>query len=614
MRWKTVVLEVNNSPFSQQQIELLNRIVPELTEVQRHWLSGYLQAAAIGAVAVGGTTGPVATPAPGVVAEAVSKEVTILYGTQTGNCQELAENFSEQLEEQQYDIQLLAMNDFKPRDIKKIKNLLVIVSTHGEGDPPDIAIPLHEFLHGKRAPEVSDLKYSVLSLGDSSYDEFCQTGKDFDACLEKMGGSRIADRMDCDLDFDEPAAEWFDKVFKGLEEATDNGVPASSGGVAAVQTPKKSNYSRTNPFQAEVLEKVNLSGRGSNKENHHLEISLEESGIEFLPGDSIGIYPKNSSTLVDALIEEMEWDASMTVKTGKDGVNSLRDALISYYEITVLTKPLLQKFAELTGNEEIKLLLEDEDPTELKEYIYGRDVLDLIRDYSLQNLSAEKVIDILRKMPARLYSVASSLEANPEEVHLLVGALRYEAHGRERDGVCSVHLAENVEPGDTLPIYVQKNDQFRLPEDPGTPIIMVGPGTGIAPFRSFMEEREEKEAQGDSWLFFGDQHYVTDFLYQVEWQKWLEDGVLTKLDVAFSRDGEEKVYVQHRMQEQAAELYEWLEKGAALYVCGDEEYMAKDVHNTLLQIIAEQGDKSLEDAEAYLKTMQQEKRYQRDVY
>lgn len=614
MRWKTVVLEVNNSPFSQQQIELLNRIVPELTEVQRHWLSGYLQATAIGAVAVGGTSAPVAAPAPGAVAEAVPKEVTILYGTQTGNCQELAETFSQQLEEQQYDIQLLAMNDFKPRDIKKIKNLLVIVSTHGEGDPPDIAIPLHEFLHGKRAPEVSDLKYAVLALGDSSYDEFCQTGKDFDACLEKMGGTRIADRVDCDLDFDEPAGEWFDKVFKGLEEATSNGAQPPVGGVAAVQTPKKSNYSRTNPFQAEVLEKVKLSGRGSNKENYHLEISLEESGIEFLPGDSIGIYPKNSEALVDALIEEMEWDASMTVKTGKDGVNSLRDALISYYEITVLTKPLLQKFAELTGNEEIKLLLEDEDQTELKEYIYGRDVLDLIKDYSLQNLSAEKVTDILRKMPARLYSIASSLEANPEEVHLLIGALRYEAHGRERDGVCSVHLAENIEPGDTLPIYVQKNDQFRLPEDPETPIIMVGPGTGIAPFRSFMEEREEKDAQGDSWLFFGDQHYVTDFLYQVEWQNWLEDGVLTKLDVAFSRDGEEKVYVQHKMKEKAAELYEWLEKGAALYICGDEEYMAKDVHDTVLQIIENEGGKTPEEAEAYLKTMQQEKRYLRDVY
>ncbi|HIS28339.1 MAG TPA: sulfite reductase [NADPH] flavoprotein alpha-component, partial [Candidatus Avamphibacillus intestinigallinarum] len=237
-----------------------------------------------------------------------------------------------------------------------------------------------------------------------------------------------------------------------------------------------------------------------------------------------------------------------------------------------------------------------------------------IKDYSLQNLSAEKVTDILRKMPARLYSIASSLEANPEEVHLLIGALRYEAHGRERDGVCSVHLAENIEPGDTLPIYVQKNDQFRLPEDPETPIIMVGPGTGIAPFRSFMEEREEKDAQGDSWLFFGDQHYVTDFLYQVEWQNWLEDGVLTKLDVAFSRDGEEKVYVQHKMKEKAAELYEWLEKGAALYICGDEEYMAKDVHDTVLQIIENEGGKTPEEAEAYLKTMQQEKRYLRDVY
>lgn len=604
-----MVLQVNNSPFNQEQTELLNRLLPELTEPQRHWLSGYLQATATGtSVGAGSAVQNQVATAP-----AVAKEVTILYGTQTGNCQELAEGFTKQLEEQAYTVEVSAMNDFKPRDVKKLKNLLVIVSTHGEGDPPDNAIPFHEFLNGKRAPEVKELHYSVLSLGDSSYEFFCKTGQDFDEYFEKLGATRLADRVDCDLDFDDPAAEWFKEVFKSLEEVTGSPGQATADGVIPVQT-TTSVYSRTNPFQAEVLENINLSGRGSNKENRHLELSIEDSGIEFLPGDSLGIYPKNKEQLVDELIAEMSWDKDQTVKIGKEGETSLREALHTYYEITVLTKPLLQKIAELTGNEEIKLILEDEDGQELRDYIYGRDLLDVLRDFSLQNLSAERVTEILRKMPARLYSIASSYQANPEEVHLLIGALRYESHDREREGVCSVHIAENIEPGDTLSVYVQKNDQFRLPENPETPIIMVGPGTGIAPFRSFIEERDEIDATGESWLFFGDQHYVTDFLYQVEWQRFLEDGALTKLDVAFSRDGEEKVYVQHKMQENGEELYNWLEKGAVFYVCGDEEYMAHDVHETLLKIIAEHGNKTPEEAEEYIQNLQQDKRYQRDVY
>ena len=250
----------------------------------------------------------------------------------------------------------------------------------------------------------------------------------------------------------------------------------------------------------------------------------------------------------------------------------------------------------------------------MKAYINGRDLLDLVRDFGPWEASAEDFLSILRKMPARLYSIASSLEANPEEVHLTIGAVRYDAHGRERKGVCSILCAERLQPGDTLPIYIQHNQNFKLPENPDTPIIMVGPGTGIAPFRSFMQEREETGAEGKTWLFFGDQHFVTDFLYQTEWQKWLQNGVLTKMDVAFSRDSEEKVYVQHRMKEQSKELYEWLQQGAAVYICGDEQHMAHDVHQALLDIIQEEGGMSREKAESFLTDMQQKKRYQRDVY
>ena len=374
-------------------------------------------------------------------------------------------------------------------------------------------------------------------------------------------------------------------------------------------------YSRTNPFKAEVLENINLNGRGSNKETHHLELSLEGSGLTFEPGDSLGIYPKNDSDLVDMLLMELNWDPEETVKVNKQGeLRQLRESLISDFEITVLTKSFIEQAAQLSGNEDLKELLSPGNEERLKEYREGRDLLDFVRDFGSWGESAQEFVSILRKMPARLYSIASSLSAYPDEVHLTIGAVRYESHGRERKGVCSILCADRLQPGDTLPVYIQHNQNFKQPKNPDTPIIMVGPGTGIAPFRSFIQDREESEAKGKTWLFFGDQHFVTDFLYQTEWQKWLKTGVLTKMDVAFSRDTDEKVYVQHRMLEQSGELYEWLQEGAAVYICGDEKNMAHDVHNTLIEIIEKEGNMSHADAQAYLEDMQQNKRYQRDVY
>lgn len=546
------------------------------------------------------------------VAPAVSKEVTVLYGSQTGNAQGLAENAGKQLEQSGFQVTVSSMSDFKPNQLKKVNNLLIVVSTHGEGEPPDNALSFHEFLHGRRAPKLEDLRFSVLALGDSSYEFFCQTGKEFDQRLEELGGKRISPRVDCDLDYDEPAAEWLEGVLKGLNEA--GGGSAAPAPAAASQT-GESSYSRTNPFRAEVLENLNLNGRGSNKETRHVELSLEGSGLTYEPGDSLGVYPENDPELVELLLKEMNWDPEEIVTLNKQGdVRPLKEALISHYEITVLTKPLLEQAAQLTGNDELRELLAPGNEENVKAYIEGRDLLDLVRDYGPFSVSAQEFVSILRKMPARLYSIASSLSANPDEVHLTIGAVRYDAHGRERKGVCSILCAERLQPGDTLPVYVQHNQNFKLPKDPETPIIMVGPGTGVAPFRSFMQEREETGAEGKAWMFFGDQRFVTDFLYQTEWQNWLKDGVLTKMDVAFSRDTEEKVYVQHRMLEHSAELFEWLQEGAAVYICGDEKHMAHDVHHTLLEIIEKEGNMSREEAEAYLADMQQQKRYQRDVY
>ncbi|MFH7815743.1 assimilatory sulfite reductase (NADPH) flavoprotein subunit [Bacillus subtilis] len=603
-------LQVMNSPFNQEQAELLNRLLPTLTESQKIWLSGYLSAQSVSAQeAAGAPAAAVSAEAP---APAVSKEVTVLYGSQTGNAQGLAENAGKQLEQSGFQVTVSSMSDFKPNQLKKVSNLLIVVSTHGEGEPPDNALSFHEFLHGRRAPKLEDLRFSVLALGDSSYEFFCQTGKEFDQRLEELGGKRISPRVDCDLDYDEPAAEWLEGVLKGLNEA--GGGSAAPAPAAASQT-GESSYSRTNPFRAEVLENLNLNGRGSNKETRHVELSLEGSGLTYEPGDSLGVYPENDPELVELLLKEMNWDPEEIVTLNKQGdVRPLKEALISHYEITVLTKPLLEQAAQLTENDELRELLAPGNEENVKAYIEGRDLLDLVRDYGPFSVSAQEFVSILRKMPARLYSIASSLSANPDEVHLTIGAVRYDAHGRERKGVCSILCAERLQPGDTLPVYVQHNQNFKLPKDPETPIIMVGPGTGVAPFRSFMQEREETGAEGKAWMFFGDQHFVTDFLYQTEWQNWLKDGVLTKMDVAFSRDTEEKVYVQHRMLEHSAELFEWLQEGAAVYICGDEKHMAHDVHNTLLEIIEKEGNMSREEAEAYLADMQQQKRYQRDVY
>lgn len=602
-------LQVTNSPFNQEQVELLNKLLPTLTESQKIWLGGYLAASGSAPAAV---SAPVAESVQSVsVAQPVSKDVTILYGSQTGNAQNLAGQTGKTLEAKGFNVKVASMSEFKPNTLKKLENLLIVVSTHGEGEPPDNALSFHEFLHGKRAPKLENLRFSVLSLGDSSYEFFCQTGKEFDQRLEELGGTRLYPRVDCDLDFEELAAEWTEGVLNGLSEGSGAQMEAAVAVEDASAQP--STYSRTNPFKAEVLENLNLNGRGSNKETRHLELSLEGSGLTFEPGDSLGVYPENDPELVDSLISELGFNPDEVVKVNKQGdVRSLREALISNFEITTLTKPLLEQVAKLTGNEELHALISDS--AKVKEYVYGRDLLDLIKDFGPLGVSVGDFVALLRKLPARLYSIASSLEANPDEVHLTIGAVRYDSHGRERKGVCSILCAERLQPGDTLPVYIQHNQNFKLPSNPETPIIMVGPGTGVAPFRSFMQEREEVGAEGKSWMFFGDQHFVTDFLYQREWQQWLKDGVLTKMDVAFSRDTAEKVYVQHRMKEHSKELFEWLEEGAVVYICGDEKHMAHDVHNTLIDIIEQEGNVSREQAEQYLADMQQQKRYQRDVY
>ncbi|WCN36327.1 sulfite reductase subunit alpha [Aneurinibacillus uraniidurans] len=374
-------------------------------------------------------------------------------------------------------------------------------------------------------------------------------------------------------------------------------------------------FSRTNPFQAKVIKNVNLNGAGSSKETRHIELSLKGSDLSYVPGDCLGMIPENDPELVASLLEEMKWDTKIDVIINKQGDTlPLKEALTTHFEITLLTKKIMQQAAELTENEELQKLVSNENIDQLKEYMNGRDLLDLLRDFGPWKASAQEIVSLLRKMPPRLYSIASSITANPEEVHLTIGAVRYTTHGRERKGVCSVLCAERLQEGDTLPVFIQQNKHFNLPESQDKDIIMVGPGTGIAPFRSFIQERAVNKAPGKSWLFFGDQHAASDFLYQNELENYQKDGALTRVDAAFSRDTAQKVYVQHKMLENSKELFAWLENGAYFYVCGDKQYMAKDVHETLVSIIEKEGAMNREAAEAYLNDMQEQGRYQRDVY
>jgi len=610
-------LFVTNSPFSEEQLQHINALLPTLTETQIHWLSGFLAFYRTnnvqGELPAAAPQGTIAAVAPVVEAVQAPKEATIVFGSQTGNAQRLAGRLADRLKSDGYEVTLSAMNKFKPNDLKKAVNLFVLVSTHGEGDPPDNAISFYEFLHGKRAPELKHIKYSVLALGDTSYEFFCKTGQDFDARLEELGAERLVDRADCDVDYEETASGWINAVVEKLSSA--QAAPAAQAVAdvgSAVQSGASVEYTRNQPFQAEVIESINLNGRGSDRETRHLELSLEGSGIVYEPGDAVGIVPHNDPELVKELIDELGWKPSEQVTT-KEGVTlSIEEALTTQYEITILSKTLLEKFEPFAKNDKFKKLLND--TAELRKYAKGRDLLDLIEDYGPFTWQPSDVISVLRKIPARLYSIASSLAAHPDEVHLTIRKVQYDAHGRQRNGVCSVYVSERLEVGDRVSIFVQSNPNFKLPASHETPIIMIGPGTGVAPFRAFMEEREEAGAGGKSWLFFGDRHYVTDFLYQTDWQRMFNEGALTKLEVAFSRDTEQKVYVQHRLLEHAAELYAWLEEGAHLYICGDEKHMAHDVHEALLQIIQEQRSVNAEAAAAYLSELQEAGRYQRDVY
>ena len=582
----------DNAPFS-----------PE----QRLWLNGYLAGlfsdATLAARALNGLAAAPAAPA---------KPLVLLFGSQTGTAEGLAKKASKEAEKRGFKPKLVDMAKYETVDLTKEENVLVITSTYGDGDPPDNAQAFWNYLNADTAPPLAHLSYSVLALGDTNYAAFCQFGKICDERLEKLGAKRVHPRVDCDVDYDGPAKSWTDGVFAALASAS--GGATATGGNVTEDAPAEAGHSKKNPFPARLLANRLLNAEGSGKEVRHYEISLAGSGLTYEVGDALGVVPANCNELVAEVLGALGCDGEEAVKTPDGSETSLRLALAQHYDITRPSAELLKAAAERgAAGGELGSLLDPVRKDDLKKWLWGREIIDVIGGLAPQ-FSAPEFIALLKKLQPRLYSISSSPKAHPDEVHLTIAAVRYDGQGRLRKGVCSTFLADRCADHTPVPVFVQTSHGFRLPENGDVPVIMCGPGTGIAPFRAFLEERLATGAKGRNWLFFGDQKRETDFLYREQLEGWVADGHLTRLDLAFSRDQAEKIYVQNRMLENAAELFSWLESGAHFYVCGDASRMAKDVDAALHQIAETAGGMSQEAAAAYIQKLKTDKRYQRDVY
>ena len=588
------------------------------TPEQRAWLNGYLA----GLFADANLGEPGATSRSPSAPAKPADPLLVLYGSQSGSAEGLAKKFAKEAATKGFAPRVMELNAAAKLDLTQEARAVIITSTWGDGEPPDNATEFWSHISAEAAPKLANLNYSVLALGDKNYSEFCGAGKKFDERLETLGAKRIHPRVDCDLDYEALAKGWMDSVWPALI-ATSTGSesvasePANSpnGPSPAADSPIASTtYSRTNPFPARLITNRKLTGVDSGKDTRHFEISLQDSGLTYEVGDALGVMPQNCPALVDEIIRALGCDGEegVTEPSGKE--TSLRSALLRNYQITKPGSSLLQLIADKAGDEELKSLLEPSRKADLDKFLYGREVIDVLLRCGAAKFAPKEFVGLLAKLQPRLYSIASSPKAHPGEVHLTIAAVRYESHGRARKGVCSTFLADRVEADTPVPVFVQNSHGFRIPADGSKPIIMIGPGTGIAPFRAFLEERRAIGATGKNWLFFGDQKAASDFLYREQLEGMLAEDLLTRLDTAFSRDQAEKIYVQTRMLEQAAELWRWLEDGAHLYVCGDAKRMAKDVDAALHEIIQNAGGKTADEAKAYVAKLKSDKRYQRDVY
>ena len=588
------------------QLNQITQAITGLDSSQLTWVSGYIAGLAAAQDPNANNLAPIAiTPVP-----ESAGTLTIIYGSQTGNAKGIATAYQVKASEAGIPAKVISMADYKPRQIKNETHIAIVVSTHGEGEAPDDAVELHEFLGSKKAPKLPNLKYAVLGLGDTSYEFFCQTAKDFDTRLATLGATAVLERVDCDVDYDSAAAQWQDDVLAKIKDDLTAKTTQVASTPAANTASVASIYTKKNPFAGTLLTSQKITGRDSIKDIRHIEISLEDSGIQYQVGDALGVYFLNDETIVQRIINAYGLSAEETVTLGDESL-TLAQALTEKCELTLSYPTFVKALAESSGDAALTALLADK--AALREYLVPRQIVDIAIDYPVK-VTAQQVVDACRPLTARLYSIASSQNEVEDEVHLTVALVEYEEHGFVHQGGASGYLAKRLDEGAPVKVYVEGNDNFRLPADPNTPVIMVGPGTGIAPFRAFMQERDAQEAEGKNWLFFGNPSFTQDFLYQTEWQGYVKSGLLSKISLAFSRDQAEKIYVQHRLLEQGAEVYQWLEAGAHFYVCGDANHMAKDVEQALLTIYQTHGKQSADEAKKSLLALRKAKRYQKDVY
>lgn len=584
-------------PLETDSLDALELAVAGYNKEQLLWSSGYL--AGMAAIRM-------AEPVPAAIeagAQAVTSSWSILYATETGNSRRIAETLAEQSRKAGIAVELHDLRDYRPKALTRVEDALFVIATHGVGDAPDGSELFFEYWLSGKAPRLERLSFSVLALGDSSYADFCEIGHVLDKRLQELGAKSVVDRIDCDLDFEASAADWTRKVVEhaALQSETQP-VPRTAHLKAVSSTPS---VSRDKPFRSEILVIQRITGTGSSKDVRHIELSLEGSGLKYLPGDSLGVMPENPPELVENLLNSLRLDGDQEV-TIEDRPMPLSDALARHQEITVLNRPFLEVVA--SEHEALRDIVANRE--KITELFKTRQIIDIVGDYP-KGWQAQEFVGALRKLTPRLYSIASAPDTNPEEAHLTVAVVRYEQFGRTHWGTASNYLTAGA---DQVPIYIEPNDHFRLPANGDTPIIMIGAGTGIAPYRAFTEHRRELGHSGDNWLIFGDRNFTSDFLYQLEWLRYRKDGTLKRLDVAFSRDQQDKIYVQHRILEQAKRVYSWLDRGAHIYVCGDADRMAGDVNEALLAVLRNEGGLSADRAAEYLGGLKSAHRYQRDVY
>lgn len=615
-------LEFPSSTLTTDQWEQINQLATSLNHEQAIWISGYF--AGLGHQVRSATIASEPGLAPRLPSQAIpaaqpaTRLLTILVGSETGNSKSLAKALTKAAQAEGIEALVADMADYKVRKLKDEHDLLVITSTHGEGDPPQTAKGFFEFLESRKAPKLTTLRFAVLALGDSTYEHYCEAGKRIDTRLADLGAQRLADRVDCDVDYEDASAAWIATVVSKLaarEHASPSLAPTAlgvAGGTLAGAAPAFPTFDKKHPFAAAVIENIVLTGRDSTKETRHIELSLADSGLTYQPGDALGVVPHNDPVLAATLLERLALRADAPV-TVKQTIASLGEALTGMFEITAATPRFLDNWAEITGAKELQALRAPDEAEARTAFLRNHHILDIVSRFPAPGIEAGRFVAGLRPLQPRLYSIASSPAATPDEAHLTVSTVRYRLHDLPRTGVASGYLAARTDAEVTVPVYIQPNENFHLPDD-DTPILMIGAGTGVAPYRAFMQEREARGASGRSWLFFGERNFRSDFLYQVEWQALLRSGALTRLDLAFSRDAAPKTYVQDRLRKHGRDVYGWLEDGAWLYVCGDAAHMAPDVHAALIDIVAEHGGFDRDGADAYLAELQRDRRYRLDVY